>query len=132
MTMKPCLQTILLLLLSVNAGANTLPDPTKPYGHDVPRVEIIEFTEARDGTKWILSGVRISEQDRSAILNGKVVRTGDRIDDARVIGIETDAVVIEYRDDQLRIRLLDYDIKQRKDVVSAQRTDTARERSNEK
>lgn len=131
MTMKTCLLTM-LLLLSLNAGANTLPDPTKPYGYDTPRTEIIEFIEPREGVTWILSGVRISEQDRSAILNGKVVRAGDWIKDARVISIETDAVVIEHLDDQIRIRLLDYDIKQRKDIVSAQRTDTVRERSYEK
>jgi MSHA biogenesis protein MshK len=128
--MRNCLLTIALLCTSAMVHANTLADPTRPYGYGTPRAEVIEFTDPRDGITWNLTGVRISGHDRSAILNGRVVRAGDWIEGARVIDIETDAVLIEHHDDRVRIRLLDFDIKQRKDVVSAKQT--AREEANEK
>jgi hypothetical protein len=128
--MRTCSLTMMLIILPAVVSANPLPDPTMPYDYDATPVQVIEFTEPRDGIKWNLTGIRISEQDRSAILNGRVVRAGDWIEGAQVIDIETDAVLIEQHNDRFRIRLLDFDIKQRKDLVSAKRT--VREKSNEK
>lgn len=133
MTMIAAIPTMITMLcVPFMLHANTLPDPTRPYGYASPRMEVIEVTEPRDGITWNLTGIRISDRDRSAILNGRVVRAGDRIDDARILGIEPDAVLLDHRDEQLRVRLLDVDIKQRKDILSAKQTETAREETNEK
>lgn len=90
-----------------------LPDPTKPFGFDIePELIIQQPTDRQKNVTWQLTGIRIAKSDRSAILNGRVVRVGDSVNGARVLEIEPAWVVIEHEKKRIRLELLDYDIKQ--------------------
>ncbi len=100
--------TFILLLLPVISIANTeLPDPTRPASYVVESVEPVFFEDINVNEKinWKLSAIRISDKDRTAILNGKLVRAGDDIGPAKVLEIKPLSVVIDHEDRKLIVRL---------------------------
>ena len=54
---------------------------------------------------WTLSAVRISEKDKTAIINGNLVRIGDEINQAKIVDIKSQSVVIDHEDKKLIVRL---------------------------
>lgn len=122
-----CIALLLLPGLVLSAGQEQLPDPTKPFGFDVEPELIIQEQDVRQNNiTWRLSGIRIAESDRSAILNGQVVREGDNISGARIVEIKPAWVVIEHEKQRIRLELLDINIKQDKQAM-AQNNDTESE-----
>jgi hypothetical protein len=98
-----------LLGARVGTGAE-LPDPTRPYLYNVtPPVSVPE----KGKEQWRLSGVQIRANSRSAILNGQVVKVGDKIGAASVVRIEPWQVTLNenYRD--IVVNLLMTDVKVR-------------------
>ncbi|MGI9224496.1 MAG: FimV/HubP family polar landmark protein [Woeseiaceae bacterium] len=49
---------------------------------------------ATSGVEFTLRGILISPTNRSALINGKIVREGERVDGIAVLAIEEDAVVV--------------------------------------
>ncbi len=92
-----------------------LPDPTRPATYIVKDLEPVYFEEVKvkDKVNWKLSAIRISDNDRSAILNGKLVRAGDDIGPAKVLEINPLSVVINHEERKLIVRL--YETKVIKD-----------------
>lgn len=91
---------------SVSAMAE-LPDPTKPADYFIAP-EIIEVNELPDElVDWNLSAIRINDKndDRSAIINGRLVRAGDEIGSARVLEIRSTSVMLDYKDRHVVVRL---------------------------
>lgn len=92
-----------LLLMTGPVRAEALPDPTRPaeyrsampVAQDVPR-ELIE---------WKLTAIRITGTDRTAIVNGKIVREGDTLGSARVLEIQPISVLLSHENKQVSIRL---------------------------
>lgn len=84
-----------------------LPDPTRPATYVVESLEPVFFEEINVTEKinWKLSAIRISDKDRTAILNGKLVRAGDDIGPAKVLEINPLSVVIEHEERKLIVRL---------------------------
>ena len=84
-----------------------LPDPTRPATYIIKDLEPVYFDEAKVKNKinWILSAIRISDNDRTAILNGKLVRAGDDIGAAKVLEINPLSVVINHEERKLIVRL---------------------------
>jgi len=84
-----------------------LPDPTRPTTFTVEEREPVFFEEIdfKVKIKWKLSAIRISDKDRTAILNGKLVRVGDDIGPAKVLEIKPLSVVIDHEDQKLIVRL---------------------------
>jgi len=89
--------------------AATLPDPTRPYQYG-EQVQIEQALDAK--VQWRLSGVRINADKRSAILNGKLVKEGDKLDGAEVTEIKPAQVTLQQEDKQLVVKLLISSIKQ--------------------
>tara|TARA_R110002072_G_scaffold100107_2_gene220331 strand:- start:1919 stop:2227 length:309 start_codon:yes stop_codon:yes gene_type:complete len=88
--------------------ANTgLSDPTRPANYLVEDSEPVFFEEIVNKEKldWKLSAIRISDTDRTAILNGKLVRAGDELDSAKILEINPVSVVINHEDRKLIVRL---------------------------
>jgi hypothetical protein len=86
---------VVTLLLAVAAGgvrAAELADPTRPYGGVSGPVTAMPEPVT---VQWRLSMVRIAPDDRSAMLNGALVREGDTVAGARVVRIEAGAVVLD-------------------------------------
>jgi len=84
----------------VDAG---LPDPTRPADYSVTRV--IKEDLSRQKVEFSVNAIRISESDRSAIVNGKMVRVGDDIGNAKVKAINAKGVVLDYERKLLSVPL---------------------------
>ena len=84
-----------------------LPDPTRPATYVVKNIEPVFFEEinVKQSINWKLSAIRISDNDRTAILNGKLVRAGDDIGPAKVLEINPLSVVIDHEERKLIVRL---------------------------
>lgn len=95
---------IMPLIVSSNTG---LPDPTRPATYLVEESEPVYFEELDDNQaiNWKVSAIRISENDKSAIVNGKLVRVGDDIGPAKILEIKPLSVVIDHEDKQLIVRV---------------------------
>ena len=101
----------LVLPLYVSSYAE-LPDPTRPATFIVEDSEPEIFEEidvneivAKERINWKLSAIRISTEDRTAIVNGKLVRVGDDVGPAKVLEINPLSVVIDHEDRKLIVRL---------------------------
>ena len=89
-----------------------LPDPTRPATFIEPDQEPVFFveTDVKEKINWKLSAIRISPKDRTAIVNGKLVRVGDAIGTAKVLEINPLSVVIDHEDRKLIVRLFNYQV----------------------
>jgi len=106
--LKIYLTILIFFPVSVLANAE-LPDPTRPANFFVESGEPVYvevFNESKkEQLSWTLSAVRVSERDKTAILNGKLVRVGDEINQAKVMEIKARSVVINHADKKLIVRL---------------------------
>lgn len=98
----------LFIVLPLFASANTeLPDPTRPANYIVEDIGpvYVEEVEMNEQISWKLSAIRISKNDKTAIVNGKLVRVGDEVSFATISEINPLSVVINYEDKKLIVRL---------------------------
>lgn len=103
----------MILLIPLALSAETLTDPTRPYGYGVASpVIVLEPDLPREQVNWRLTGIRISPQDRFAILNGQMVRIGEMVDGALLVEISPAGILIDFEDKRIRVDLLKVDIKQ--------------------
>ena len=82
--------------------AQALSDPTRPAGYGAGRVAE-DLPEELDD--WKVTAIRISENDRAAIVNGTLLRAGDGSGPATVREIQPDRVILEYDGRMVEIRL---------------------------
>jgi hypothetical protein len=104
----------ILTAIPLFAGANIeLPDPTRPANFIVEDTEpvFIEVVDTNEKVSWRVSAIRISADDRSAIVNGKLVRVGDEISSAKIAEINPLFVVVDYEDQKLIVRLFINQVK---------------------
>lgn len=101
----------LLLMLAGGSEAQSIPDPTRPYGYGQAPVIVEEAELPKELATWKLNGIRIAGEDRQAILNGKVVHVGDEVDRAKVLEINPGNVLLEYENKHIIVRLLDVEVK---------------------
>lgn len=84
----------LLLSVSQNAMAETLPDPTRPainlYSSGAGGA-----VAQRNAVKRGLQSVIISPQYRAAIIDGKTVRLGDKYGNSKLIEVRENSVVLQ-------------------------------------
>ena len=83
-TLKPIATALLLGLCAGTVSANPLADPTRPSN----ATEVTR--ESSTGIR--LEGILRSEGRLLAIVNGKIVRAGDRIGDSRIDEILADSI----------------------------------------
>jgi hypothetical protein len=95
------------LAAAADTGAS-LPDPTRPYAfattvraQDLPA----------EGMQWRLNGIRIREGEKSAILNGQVVKAGDKLAGATVVEINPADVVLMQDTQKIVVKLIVSSIK---------------------
>jgi MSHA biogenesis protein MshK len=87
------LHCIALLCLALPAHAESLPDPTQPP-HVAATPSALSGTAAPPTSGYTLTSIRASDATRRALLNGKWVRQGERVDGARVVAIRETEVVL--------------------------------------
>jgi len=81
-----------------------LPDPTRPYAF-ATAIEVEQDLPAA-GVQWRLNGIRIRAGDRSAILNGRVVKPGDSVGGAKVVEINPAEVVLMQDSQKIVVKLV--------------------------
>ena len=89
-------------LLSLPAQAQ-FEDPTRP-----PNFSELASNAAQDSSApaWQLSSILVSPQRSIAIINGKTVKQGDRIGNARVLKIQTTGVILRTGEETFTVKLL--------------------------
>lgn len=86
-------------------GAEVLRDPTRPYA----AAPVAEPTGARviaKVTRFSVSAILVSEKRRVAIVNGKRVSEGDKVDGATVVKILADRLQLDLQGKEITTRLL--------------------------
>lgn len=73
-----------LLVGSASLWAEVVRDPTRPPA----AVEAVRAAPQPPARSYTLQSTRVSEERRSAVIDGRVVVEGDHIGGARVLGIE--------------------------------------------
>lgn len=104
----------LFMAVPLFASANTeLPDPTRPANYVTENTAPVYVEEIVTNEKisWKVSAIRISKNDRSAIVNGRLVRVGDEISFATIFEINPLSIVINYEEQKLIVRLFNKVIK---------------------
>ena len=105
---------LLLVMLAPLVSANMqLPDPTRPAHYLVEDTEPVFFEEIETNGKisLTLSAIRISATDKTAIVNGKLVRVGDEVSAATVTEINRVSIVVRYENINIIVRLFNNQIK---------------------
>jgi MSHA biogenesis protein MshK len=93
-----------VLLIATMAQADAgLPDPTRPADYSVTRT--IKQITPKQRTEFSVNAIRISEFDRSAIINGRLLRVGNEIGTAKIREINATEVVLEYERKLLTVPL---------------------------
>lgn len=115
--MKPIsnlyLATVLLSLTAKAAFAERLADPTRP-----PNARAAASVERTETLR--LEAIMSSPDGKVAIVNGKVVRAGDRIGAARIETIEQDGIRYTSEGRSHTMRLQPRSIPVRQNVVSSE------------
>ncbi len=89
-----------LVTLSVQAQ---LDDPTRPPGY---RLALPGGKHAAVTTRYIVSAIRLSSNRRSAVINDRLVETGEKINGAKVIAIYPSAVKLKKQGKIFTVRLI--------------------------
>jgi len=85
------------------APAQPLGDPTQPTALDAP--EPAE-RHAASGPRWRLQSTLVADDRRLAIINGRTVGPGDRIDGATVREVRQEGVTLEVEGRRVELRML--------------------------
>lgn len=106
---------VLLLATSHSPLATALDDPTQPADYLGTSLPVPQAGEApsSDFTKgWVLSSTLISTTRRVAVINGKAVRQGDRVDEGvTVVDIKPSTVVLKNAQGVFSVTMLPATVK---------------------
>jgi MSHA biogenesis protein MshK len=98
--------TVSVFMLGNAFAVAELPDPTRPVNYSEALPQVIEVHELpKELIDWRVTAIRIKDRDRSAIVNGQLVRVGDQIGTAKILEINPAAVVLDYEKKQVYVRL---------------------------
>jgi len=75
----------------------------KPWGKDPFYIPAKKQIIKAEPINWVLSGIIYSSDNPLAIINKKTVRTGDLIDQAKVVKIDRKKVVLDHEGSQITL-----------------------------
>lgn len=106
MTMKGII-FIFFAILTASAFGNLPADPTRPPSAQEIRAFLGQESNAAEpqAQRWQLQSILIADQRRIAIINGRRVSEGDRIDAAEVLTIEPGRVELRHRSETIILTL---------------------------
>ncbi len=91
-----------LLAGAAAASAQGLDDPTRPTSLSEPE----PARRAESGPRWRLQSTLVADERRLAIINGRTVGPGDRVDGATVRDVRQDGVTLEVDGRRIELRML--------------------------
>jgi hypothetical protein len=114
--------TISLLLVAALARGDLLSDPMRPPHHE-PAAQIVDRPVASvldepiiikppPPPPLVVQAIEIAPLRRSAVINGRRVRVGDRLGAAEITSIEPHGVMIDEQGQRRLLRWLRHSIKQ--------------------
>lgn len=92
-----------LLAAAGLAPAQQLGDPTQPTALDEPAAA---GAVVKAGPRWRLQSTLVADNRRLAIINGRTVAAGDRIDGATVREVRQEGVTLEVDGRRVELRML--------------------------
>ena len=96
-----------LLLGHGQAVASVLDDPTRPPGYRL----VLPYGKQSRAPNWYVNAIRISPNQRMAIINGRRVTVGDKVDGAVVVEILPTKVRLRHNKKDVSIKLISGNIK---------------------
>lgn len=93
-----------LVLAAPAALAQRLGDPTKPTALDGPDEDRAAEVAAQ-GPRWRLQSTLVADTRRLAVINGRTVAQGERVDGARLLEVRQDGVTLELDGERITLRL---------------------------
>jgi hypothetical protein len=97
------LLAVALLLAAAPALAQSgFGDPTRPTSLSEPEPE---QARAVQGPRWRLQSTLVADQRRLAVINGRTVVQGARVDGARLVEVRQDGVTLEADGERIDVRL---------------------------
>lgn len=100
---------ILTAVFSLDLYGEPLPDPTRPA--DFTGQSAIKTEIPREFLNWHVRAIRLSASGKNAIVNGRLVRVGDKIDSAKIVAITSNTVVLSHDRKRVTLKLLPEDVK---------------------
>lgn len=97
---------LLVLVMPVRAAMD---DPTRPPS--LGAAKSVPSTGKHQRPRWLLSSTLIAAERRSAVIDGRVVVRGDRINGATVVSIEPGSVRLRARGKEFTLLMLKKNIK---------------------
>lgn len=94
---------LLSLFFTAMPGAATLPDPTRPPDYTANTFYV--QPEQKEDLDFNLTAVRIDKDTRSVILNGRLLRVGDRVGSAEILEIHPAHVILNHDNRRMVVRL---------------------------
>ncbi len=98
--------TVLVSVLAIPSpgfARGELRDPTRPpNSFDIQHVD----STASVASAYELSAILVARGRRIAVINGRPVEAGDRVDDAQVVNILRDKVILRASSGEITLRLL--------------------------
>ncbi|MHB9117382.1 MAG: MSHA biogenesis protein MshK [Burkholderiales bacterium] len=103
----PCSGLIAVLLLaSISARGENLPDPTRPaFAADTPASPAAANAAGEAPAEPGLQSILLSPGYKAAIINGRQVRVGERIGEAKVVEIRAGEVVLQKKNKREVLKL---------------------------
>ena len=111
---------MLSLMYATSGLSEVLPDPTRPAEY---QAALIVQDLPKELVDWKVTAIRISDNDRTAILNGDIVRVGDTTGPAKILEIQPTQVILDYDNSKVAVRLFS-DVAMRKPVTSKINTES--------
>ena len=99
----PALLALALCAGAATASAQGLDDPTRPTSLAEP---VPAARRAESGPRWRLQSTLVADDRRLAIINGRTVGPGDRVDGATVRDVRQDGVTLDVEGRRIDLRLL--------------------------
>jgi MSHA biogenesis protein MshK len=92
-----------LLAAAPLALGQQLGDPTQPTALDAPNAAA---TAQQAGPRWRLQSTLVADNRRLAVINGRTVAAGDRIDGATVREVRQEGVTLDVDGRKVELRIL--------------------------
>ena len=101
--MAACAAALAAVMAAGGAPAQQLGDPTQPTRMDAPEQAV---RAAQSGPRWRLQSTLVADDRRLAVINGRTVAQGERIDGATVQDVRPGGVTLEVEGRRVELRVL--------------------------
>ena len=116
----PILAAVMVCPQTALSQTQGLPDPTRPAEY---RETMVMQDLPPELLEWKVTAIRISDNDRTAIVNGRIVRPGDTIGAAKLLEILPYQVILDYDNRKVAVKLFN-DMNMRKPAANPIKTES--------